>query len=121
MSETTHSPRPARTAALILGAIGASVTLSVMVSMWWLSLVLAVVTLGALYEIWRSSSRLAPSRATVPVLVLTVVLTAVGLAAALGLLPTALAWSGCVAFAVAWAEHIVAMASDSSRSRPSAV
>lgn len=121
MSETTNSPRPARTAALILGAIGASVTLSVMVSMWWLSLVLAVVTLGAIYEIWRSSSRVAPSRAAVPVLVLTVVLTAVGLAAALGPLPTALAWSGCVAFAVAWAEHIVAMATDSSRSRPSAV
>lgn len=106
MSSRTTTVRSLRTASLAIAGIGASISMGSLGS-WWTPVILLIATAGALLVIWRTDGALVGSRAVVPVLIVVVALTAAGLLALTGALPSGWMWAALGAYAVAWGEYLV--------------
>ncbi|MDF2990158.1 MAG: putative Rossmann fold nucleotide-binding protein [Microbacterium sp.] len=74
---------------------------------WWTPVILLVATAGALLVVWRTPGGAVPSKALVPVLVIVVALTVLGVLAVSGVLPRDVIWAALGAYVVAWGEYLV--------------
>lgn len=104
-----------RSTSLIVGGIAVAISSVVATESWWLTVVFGIVVTGALWEIWRTSSRVSQVGAwLLPVGVATSLLAVVAVSASLGLLPQWLCWVGALSFAVAYIEYLAAYTRGSS-------